>query len=479
MLSIQSSDSICDVARDLAEKGIKLNPVSGSVISNLFNASYVPSNLSTEINNKLHEFQRKLAETIEVNNKEEEDIRNNIHNQVQNECVSVVSKSIASHLSFARNVVNPIVGELANKTLEELEAYNKINITDFNILEYSPPKPYYNEKLEDLVSRFKDTKFTELDTRKITGPTSCAEINDLLSTNIPSLDADIKKWLGDVNQDWLLSIWTDAFCVKGSLQTLLTNATNGYDNALFIYLITEKFVLVGPTDGINCDLPTFNKIVAEIRKQAGAQVYRNIQDVRRTTDTKTLVKRIDTKTTFVNSDVYDEWLDNGGQVEMLLGNMLNTKRLYLGDDLVANGTKLISQWNNYYTIKRQEFLNLKFRNIQGILSKHFRSQINDARQKIKEKKPCDIETLDECLIIEKLFAQAIANVKQVDLENIYLLSLKLCCASRFSKTDAESILLNINKLAKSDEHITEREAATITTIEYINNWLISQIDISQ
>lgn len=479
MLSFESYKSVSDIGRDLAERKIKLNPIGGSVIANLFSTSYVPKDFSIKTDNVSQEFQNRLLEIIEINNRSNKDLTSNIHNKVQSECVRVVSKAISSHLSFARNVVNPIVSELASNTLDELESYTKVNVTDFNILEYSPPKPYYNSKLEDLVSRFKDAKFGDMDTKRIAGETSLSEVSDLLKTNIPTLDEDIKYWIDNACESWLLNIWSEVFSIKGSLQTLLTSSTNGYDNALYIYLITEKFVLVGPIDGIMVDLPTFNKTVAEIRKQAGAQVYRNIQDIKRVSDTKTLVKRIDSKTTFVNSKVYSEWLDNGGQVEMLLGNMLNEKRLYLGADIISNGTSLISKWNNYYTIKKQEFLNFKFKNVQNILAKHFRTQINDARQRIKEKKPCDIESLEDCLLVEKLFAQAIANIKQVDLENIYLLSLKLCCASRFAKTDAESILLNINRLINTEEHITEREAATITTIEYINNWLISQIDISK
>ena len=83
MLSFESYKSVSDIGRDLAERKIKLNPIGGSVIANLFSTSYVPKDFSIKTDNVSQEFQNRLLEIIEINNRSNKDLTSNIHNKVQ------------------------------------------------------------------------------------------------------------------------------------------------------------------------------------------------------------------------------------------------------------------------------------------------------------------------------------------------------------------------------------------------------------
>ena len=57
--------------------------------------------------------------------------------------------------------------------------------------------------------------------------------------------------------------------------------------------------------------------------------------------------------TYVHSVVYNEWLNSGGSVEILLGNMLSNNRITYGKLLLDNAQSLINKWNSYYAIEKQ------------------------------------------------------------------------------------------------------------------------------
>ena len=73
------------------------------------------------------------------------------------------------------------------------------------------------------------------------------------------------------------------------------------------------------------------------------------------------------------------------------------------------------------------------------------------------------------------FESELANIRSGDLDNIYMLAMKLVCRSRFYYTDAEIILCDIEEARRVNPNIDVREAALIATANYVFDFIADQM----
>lgn len=419
------------------------------------------------------------AQHIKIMQKFNEDTKEKIssHTDTANAAVNAIAPGIRNQLHVYRNVVNPLIKDLLDKIDYDIQNVSKQPVTDMEVIEWNLPLPYYNDKLEDLSYRYSSHGTVDVTLSCIADMPATSDIINLLSTGIASLDSAINDWIVSLGEDYIANIWTKAFMTKESLLKLLVSKEDGQAVSLLIYLMAEKLVTHEPLDCFKVNRGTFTRELGAIRDFAGKYVYRYIQLNKETIAKKNLVISVIGNKTTVHALVYNDWLENGGSVEILLGNMLSNQKLLNGELLINKGQELINRWNTYYTIQKQQRDNYQVNNIRKSIEKNFRTQMNEARQKIRNNETIDIPNINECDKIEQLFKQEINSYGGINVIDLPTVITRLICRSRFYKTNAEQFLTKLNKIMTDNPDLPPFEASTIATIEYIVEWNLSQVEI--
>ena len=168
---------------------------------------------------------------MEEFNRDKED-RISTHTDVTNSTVDAIAPGIRNQLHVFRNVVNPTIKDLLDKINYDLQNISNQPISTMEVIEWDLPTPYYNDKLEDLSSRYSEHGTVEVNLTDIAELPSSAEILELFTTGISSLDDDINKWLAGMDENYLPNLWKKVFMSSESLLRIMLDKDLGQANAL-------------------------------------------------------------------------------------------------------------------------------------------------------------------------------------------------------------------------------------------------------
>ena len=235
---------------------------------------------------------------------------------------------------------------------------------------------------------------------------------------------------------------------------------------LAIHLIARN-LFDNPPEGTSASLSTFNSIVAAIRDNAGTRLYfENQEYYDEIGKRKILIRSINGSKVTVNGEVYRTWINEGGENEILFGNSLMARPVMDVVTITEKKNEFINEWNRHCALISTAEANRKFVRMKEILLSSFRNQL------IEDQDP---ELNREAIL--RIFQEKLQAIRESDLECLYTLSLRMICQSRFPQTDAEEILLGINRVAKENPKLELREAAAIAVIEYIATWIAQQMKV--
>ena len=237
-----------------------------------------------------------------------------------------------------------------------------------------------------------------------------------------------------------------------------------------MFLLSRK-LLDEPIDGFQMPLAVFEESVANIRNQSGLRLTYALSDLERLKKNQILVRGQGVTTVTVNGPVYRDWIDQGGENEVLFGNLLDQPSSITVEEINAKKETLLAAWNRYVATLTTVESNKRFIRVKQLLEKHFYDQLKDIPED-------EVATLGNREIILKAFLAQLELVREDELNDIYGLVLRLLCRSRFQRTDAEEILTGIERVKRENPHIDVREAAAMSMIEYVSSWLASQFKIN-
>jgi hypothetical protein len=184
-----------------------------------------------------------------------------------------------------------------------------------------------------------------------------------------------------------------------------------------------------------------------------------------------LIRSVNKNVTTVNGSVYDSWITAGGENEILFGNSLNSSTIVSVQDFNEKGAELKALWNRHAVLTATVERNRTFTRTKEVLLKHFNEQMRTITEG-------DEATLENRARITEAFEVCLQGLREDELNDLWDACLKLLCASRFAKTDARRILLGIERVKKENPNIDVREAAAISVIEYVADWIASQLQVT-
>ncbi len=476
MLTSEALDSAVPLAQELAANGLSLVPVENTPLAALVKES-IPAYV-TDVNSSEAElnFSNAVFNVEFTANAKQPGTDIIPHDVVLDEIVPVIADSVRRSVSHARTVVVPLVEDLVKRVTDLSAQLTPSNLLGVEVIVCNPPKPLINSVFENSIAKFSEENLDA----SLALTFSLPEMNEddlrkLINTNVNELEKDIDEWLANCGVGFLANVWHEFFMLQkassmyGYISEVKSNvgrSTVDIDKLLAIHLISRN-LFDNPPEGVSVSLAVFNDIISAIRNNSGTRLYfENQEHYNDIGKRKTLVRSIAGSKVYVNGEVYRQWIEAGGENEVLFGNSLSKNPARDVETISLNKEQSLKEWNRHCAIVNSAEANRKYVRMKEIFYSSFRGQLIDEQ--------------DESINVEailKLFNDKLQTVRNSDFECLYSLSLSLICHARFTNTDAEEILLTINRVSKENPKLDIREAAAVAVIEYIACWIAEQMKV--
>ena len=390
--------------------------------------------------------------------------------------VSEISKAVMTHFDFARNVVTPMIIEMASE-LNRRMSLDQNDVIDFTVRVKDIPEFLDEEARENILKeKTLDGDVSQYLVFNDKTPLTPETALTFLSTGAPSVDTAIAVWFSKVDFAYLQEVFSVAFQGNvgdeekevGTLVKYLSDRQNGVDASIFIYLLTRRFYDdVQSTDGLNLD--RYHVVMDEYRALAVRFIVDAIRSEVNFINSKRLIISFDQikKEIVVCGPVYNEFIKEH-DTEAMFGSVIKSVPYFNLNEIVDHQQELIEGWDNYRAFDLAARQNKKFSN--------FRYNVTMAFKKATAGYEEDTALAPQ-VKIEELLQKEVDDLVSSDMDDINLLSTKVISRARFFYTDCEKILLDMQEAKKTSPSISGREAATIALINYVADYLADQIEI--
>lgn len=404
-----------------------------------------------------------------------------------------VSASVSGTISFARNVVNPIITNICDKIAQALDEAGKggtiartaggqrfvmsnstlvVNITE------DAPEPLY---MDEVTVRETNARL-KLPYQNLRSPVNFPDMNsaeflEYMEENSKNeFNRDVLDTLKsrDDGVDYLYQVYCEAY-------RFMPGYVTGIDiNQLRNDVSMRPLVVLAIANALSEELPE-NTVgnAARLESALGAWMGQvkniieiNIEVYRQAVASKQIVLSAETRnfetTIQVNKENFNSYLEDGGCTEALLGAVFSDKD-YDYDNLITRQ----AEYEEVYQRRVSEAATFNESNrltiFKNVLREEVRREIFDcAEDAIRPvEQACARENLD-CLM-KKVYVDA--------LDCPYETVRMVVCGSLFDGTDAEEILVNIDNLCKKNDNLSTRDAAALVVLDYLASYLVCQMDI--
>ena len=478
MLTTKSIESAIPLAQEFLNNGMSIIPVENTPLATLVQESmplHDPHVASSMTDNE-YSFNNGVFNVEFTANQKQPGTDIIPHDVKLDEIVPIVADTVRRAVAHARSTVVPLVDDLVNRVKTTVDQMTPSSLLGMEVVIYNPPKPLINAVFENTLTKYSDINYDAGLTLTFSLPEIQEdELRKLINTNSNELEKDIDEWLANCGSGFLYTVWREFFMLQkaSNMHAYISQTKSNYgrssvdiDRLLAIHLIARN-LFDNPPEGTSSNLATFNTLVSALRDNSGTRLYfENQEYYDEIGKRKTLVRSIIGPKVIVNGEVYRSWIAEGGENEILFGNTLLTKPVLDVNSITEKKDELLKEWNKHCALISTAEANRKFVRMKEILFSSFRSQLIDDQ---------DEELNREALL--RTFQEKIQTIRESDLECLYTLSLRLICQTRFPQTDAEEILLGINRVAKENPKLDVREAAAVAVIEYIATWISQQMKV--
>lgn len=476
MLTVDSLNVAIPLTSILDSNNLQMVAIPNSPLDLLVSATRSDSSFYKSING--NEVEIDTSGIVYIANAKDPVLNVSKHDVVMDDLVETISTAVKGHILFAKTVVAPAIEELATATITSLSERTPSSLLGMEVIVWTPPAPLLVPSFEDVVRKFEETPYDNPALKVKLPNVTFNELLDLMLSGSSNLDSAIKEWVAVKGETFFNGIWENIFQINPSEEINSAQKTfhdyvfdpvNGTDTALAIFLLSRKLAdKVLPETEMNIN--AYNASMIEFRNQSGAKLSLAFDELNKIDKIQQLVKSTTKNTTVVNESVYRKWIEAGGENEVLFGNLLELPSAITVPEINDRADKLKASWNRHAALIATVERNRLFARTKEILSYQFQKQM-------REVPDGEEATIGNRETVVKMFNEQLDRVREDELNDIWTVCLKLVCRSRFCRTEAERILLGIERIKKENPTINIREAAAVSVIEYISYWLSTQMQV--
>jgi hypothetical protein len=478
MLTTESLNTAVPLTTVLDNRDLVLTPVTGTPLAALVVATRSDPSFNTAGEDST-EFCPDIFNIVYIANVKDPVLDICKHDTVMDDIIDVVSAAVKEHMVFAKNVVAPAIEELVTATMTTLSELTPSSLLGMEIVIWNPPKPMTGSALETAVRKFEDLPYDVPNMNLRLPLITVSEIIELMKSGSGNMDSDIAEWAAGKGESYFISLWENVFqqkqadlsdTVGKSFREYIYDCEDALDNAVAIFLISRK-LFDKPLPETEMNLDSHGKTMVEFRNQSAARLCIAFTEMDKIEKVEQLVRSTTNRVTVVNGSVYSKWIDAGGENETLFGNVLETSSSVTISDINAKTDVLKATWARHAAITATIERNRLFARTKEVLQTHFQEQMRRTTEG-------EEATISNRETVIGLFTEQLSRVREDELTDIWTICLKLICRSRFARTEAERILLGIERIKKENPNTDIRECAAVSMIEYIAYWVSTQMKLS-
>ncbi len=484
MLRRESVQAAYPLANKLSGRGLLISPAANTPIAVLVGAVLPQANLlfANRKNMPGMEGAAYDAMLIEASKTPLPD-ETVVHDSRKAEFVDMAKNAISSNLYLARSVVTPKIKAVIEEVNSYVDGRQQAKLNGLSIEPIFYSSIWDTQIPESLCGRFRGQFPTDMVTRPLGLPPP-AEWTEILSTGLPTYDSEINKWIGELDQDALRSLWEEVFGLRtGRPLWDILNGSTGTDmgrygrlDAALVVFLAARHLGENLPASVNLDLTTYRQYMAEIAGRAGQAVLNQVAN--RANDLNggpivVSVPRSGVGSVYVLGDNYNAFLQAGGTPEAVLGAATSGRA-----HLISMGTdpsilrQLEESWattkamlNSQLQSERRSLI------IQGLRIAINRQIVESPDEDLAPNIPREVFV---GLMNDKL--KALQTIRQ---ETLWFLVRDLVCDIMYAHTDVKAILTAIDIAGSDNPGLPAREAALLGTIAYVAEWVVSQCDVGQ
>lgn len=479
MITQKSLDAATPLARELASRGVVLRPLSNTPLEALTREALSVSNAVAAV--AIESLDLEAADDDSVVSQDPAtrireasttpDVTGVVqHDEILQTHLSMAVKGCKFALENTQSVVVPMIDRVHAAVRDSAEATILSSQKGFNIIPFNWNVIWENPTLLEAVSQYSvPVGERDVPALKIPRPEN---LGDSLSTGSSLFDAAIQAFADDMGHQRIGEIWETFFgpTCDGRFTYLSGHDRSLANSALIAHLFARNYFYEKPT-GIAMEDGDWKSVLSWIVAYTGNLVYRAIK--RRESDLalKLLVLKYDrgSDEITVNGPVYNEWLEQGGTPEALMGGIIQGKTVVFStpsEDLDVNQ----KVWSRHMAVLRnQASADMQTLVVHG-LAKALRAEVEGAEEGLL---PLSKEEYF------KRIGEELARISVVDITDVYKLCRRTVCNALFSHTDASLVLQYIDDAATRNEGMELREAAFIGFMNYVADWLATQVHVDR
>lgn len=478
MLSQQSLEAVLPLAEVMDRNSVIVTPVTGTPLDQLVNATRSGPQFAIPVDGKAGQFNPDIFNIGYMANQPSQATGVCEHDVAQDNIVEMAARGVRGHLMVIRSAVIPAIIELHDAVEKQMDSMPTSKILGMEVKIFDLPAPMKSPAIEGLISKWQGVPFASPALRMKCPDMSMEDIRELMKTGASGFDADVDKWIAIKGDSFFLQLWEDIFQTKNSNFERFNQAVEcreeGLDRSVAIFLIARKLVDEAP-EGTRMSLPALRELAQQYRDQAAAKIQRGLDDWANVKKRKQLVKKVDGRCILVNECVYRPWIADGGDNDVLFGNLVKQTNYTSVDQFKNAAGELKTAWNRTVATSGTAEKSERFLLLKQMLLGEFRKSVSDLAD--LDGGP-DASAAERVEVINRFRAE-LNTLREIDTLDRYQLCVKLVCRSRFFKIpDAEDFVLQMMKIEKDNPNITAREAATIATIDYIACWVAEMFRVS-
>ena len=402
--------------------------------------------------------------------------------------IHLAKDSILKQVSFARTVVGPMIESIVASVNNDLFQRTASQLTAYRVVTVSAPAVYGNTVFEGAVDASMSVGSTGRDYVFRSGwmlpVKSAEELLEYIQTGSGSVDDSIREWVSEKGTDMLREVWNQFFTgnfITGTSDTEFSNCiavlrdrlgdtitTADLVTALFLFTKRVKAEVPG---GSGLGKSAFD-VITDLYMKYSAEVIRFTSDQYAAAIAGgNLVTRIADKTIYVDSAVYDKWLQEGGDVECVMGLLVSNKNYTLVNEINTNAEALQRGWKAHVELTKMAEQSTAHLDIVRAMSHYFGVVIAERIGRT---------TTEQAVAVAeavKRFDQEINGYTAAEIKGIWTPLIRSVCRAAYPNTNAEEILLGMQDAAEVNPDIGKRELATIVMAKIINRWIAGQLTV--
>lgn len=471
MLSTNAIYSALSLAEQFDARGIVLTPLAGSPLHHIV----ASNNLTSDMATKLEDGQVSIDffRIEQAANTREAAFDKSRHDYAMDDFSAQAAQAVRNVLYVTRTLVAPRIAELLDLVTMRLSNAPVSELSKVKITEDEDCPAIYGPQLRKLVDQYSNYPNTQEPRLGINADElSTEEILKLLETGISSIDEQLITWAASLPEYTIQEAFKNFFTIRNGRdqRSFFGRINKSVTNMVLVYCIarhlSENDVVL---PGVSMDLKEYRDNVKELMAQSAhmltIQMGRNDDAIRN----GTMVRSIVMNEIRVFPPVYNEWLNQGGDTDVLYGMAVSGKPKFTVDAITANQAEYLRSWRSYSSLISSRDSTARFNFLKEQLTLSYESILS---------KPDENGNVADAHFIKAemdAFRTVLKAIKIDETDDLHALCLKLVCRASFPDTPAEMFLSKMDEEKRRNPELSPRECGALATLWYVSKWVAALI----